>query len=313
MDSPCLRLLFLFSLVSGLVSITAGAATLEPYAALLVGSAGALVYLGTSRALLYFQVDDPVDGTGVHFGCGLWGALAVGFFSTERLQAIAGFNHTHYGLAYGGGGRLLLCQVIGISVICGIVSVTIVPLFLVLRLFGILRVTSEQEEAGIDEFCHGGTAYPEAARPWDAIATEETEGSPTSPSTLVLPGQGSFDPGAVDSLMGSAGKSPTGSAKSVGQVQQPRFTTTCSRTPPLVANGTSASFPDGRLLATVVDDERAEAPALRSSRSAEPSRPGNAVEWQCWRSMANISRRSSEGARSTVSVLPAVPDAELPW
>eukprot|EP00170_Pyropia_yezoensis_P003620 contig_15135_g3630 len=49
-------------LLGGLVSITAGAATMEPYAALLVGAFGVLVYTGTSRATTYFQVDDPVDG-----------------------------------------------------------------------------------------------------------------------------------------------------------------------------------------------------------------------------------------------------------
>ncbi|GAB0498463.1 hypothetical protein MMPV_009807 [Pyropia vietnamensis] len=297
-------------LLGGLVSITAGAATMEPYAALLVGSIGALVYMGTSRALKHFHIDDPVDGTGVHLGCGLWGTLSVGLFSTERLQAIAGFNHTHYGLLYGGGGRLLLCQTIGTAVICGIVTVTIVPLFLVLRLFGILRVTIEQEEAGIDEFCHGGAAYPEDVRPWDSIAVEETEGSARAPSTLMLPGQGSFDPGAVESLMESAGRSPTGSTKSTGQL--PRFKATCSRTTQPVGNGTSASFPDGRLLATVVDTER-ESSSLRTSQSAEPSWRGSAAERQHMRSMTNPTRRSSEGARSTVSVLPAVPDADLPW
>ncbi|KAK1870444.1 hypothetical protein I4F81_012903 [Pyropia yezoensis] len=188
-------------LLGGLVSITAGAATMEPYAALLVGAFGVLVYTGTSRATTYFQVDDPVDGTGVHLGCGLWGTLSVGFFSTERLQAIAGFNHTHYGLAYGGGGRLLLCQVIGIAVIGAMVTVTIAPLFLLLRAFGILRVTADQEEAGIDEICHGGAAYPEDVRPWDTIVRENSLESPTSPSTVVLPGQGSLDPDAIDSLM----------------------------------------------------------------------------------------------------------------
>lgn len=307
-----LFLLLLFSLVSGLVSITAGAATLEPYAALLVGAAGALVYTGTSRAMTYFQVDDPVDATGVHFGCGLWGTLSVGFFSTERLQAIAGFNHTNYGLAYGGGGRLLLCQVIGCAVICAMVTVTITPLFLLLRAFGLLRVSPEQEEAGMDGFCHGGAAYPEDMRPWDTIAVESTVGSPTSPPALGLSGQGPFDPEAVDSLV-STDKSPPGSTRVAGQMQNPRFSTPCSRSMRPTENGTSASFPDGRLLTTVAEPERPAASGLRLSRSADTSRRGSGAEWQRGRSMADLSRRGSEGARSAVSVLPAVPDTELPW
>lgn len=246
---------------------------MEPYAALLVGAFGALVYTGTSRAMTYFEVDDPVDGTGVHLGCGLWGTLSVGFFSTERLQAIAGFNHTHYGLAYGGGGRLLLCQVIGIAVIGAMVTVTIAPLFLLLRAFGILRVTADQEEAGIDEICHGGAAYPEDVRPWDTIVRENSLESPTSPSTVVLPGQGSLDPDAIDSLMGSD-KSHTGSFRPAGRAQGPRFATTGSRSmQPTGGDGPLASSA-ARPLAAVVDADATEAPALRLSRSADPSGGG---------------------------------------
>lgn len=269
------------------------------------------MYAGVSRAMTYFQIDDPVDGTGVHLGCGLWGTLAVGFFSTERLQAIAGFNHTHYGLAYGGGGRLLLCQVIGVAVICAMVTVTIVPLFALLRAFGILRVTAAQEETGIDELCHGGAAYPENLRPWDTIAEGTSPDSPSSPATVVLPGQGSFDPEAIDSLLGSA-KSLSVSTRAVERTQSPRFATTCSRGMQPPGNGMSASFAD-RLLAAEVEPERAKTPGLRLSRSVDTSGRGGGSERQHGRSMARLPRRSSEGARSSVSVLAAVPDTELPW
>ncbi|OSX80976.1 hypothetical protein BU14_0027s0002 [Porphyra umbilicalis] len=137
-------------LLGGLVSITAGCATLEPYAAMCVGGFSAVVYFLGSRLVLRIRVDDPVDASAVHFGCGLWGVLAVGLFSSERLQAGAGFPVTHFGLVHGGDWALLGCQVIGMASVIGSVTATCVPLFLLLRAFGILRVSAEQEEKGID-------------------------------------------------------------------------------------------------------------------------------------------------------------------
>lgn len=299
----------LFPLISGLVSITAGCATFEPYAALLIGAAGALVYAGTSRMMTYLQIDDPVDGTGVHLSCGVWGTLSVGFFSTERLQAIAGFNYTHYGLAYGGGGKLLVCQLIGIAVICGVVTVTITPLFLLLRVFGILRVSTEQEEAGMDGFCHGGAAYPEDLRPWDTIAVDGSEAPPATPSTLAAARSiGSFDAGTIDAVVRAA-KPPGPAAVAGTATQSPRFAATSSQRTQLAGHSMSTSFPDGRLPS--VDAVERGRPGLRLSRSDDTFQRDGGASPPRRRSLANLPQRSSEGARSMVSVLK--PDTELAW
>lgn len=51
----------------------------EPWAALVTGALGGLVYYGCSKALLYrAKVDDPLDAVAVHAGCGLWGLIAAG-------------------------------------------------------------------------------------------------------------------------------------------------------------------------------------------------------------------------------------------
>lgn len=296
-------------LLGGLVSITAGCATFEPYASLLVGATGALVYAGISRMLTYLHIDDPVDGTGVHLGCGIWGTLSVGFFSTERLQAIAGFNYTHYGLAYGGGGKLLVCQLIGIAVICGVVTVTITPLFLLLRVFGILRVSTEQEEAGMDGFCHGGAAYPEDLRPWDTITVGESEPPPATPSTLAAAhGLGSFDAGTIDAVVRAA--KPPGPAAAAGTAtQSPRFAATPSQRTQLAGGGKSTSFPDGRLPS--VDAVERGRPGFHVSRSDDTSQREGGASPPRRRSLTELPRRSSEGARSMVSVLK--PDTELTW
>ena len=51
------------SVLAGLVSITAGCATVTTWAAFLCGIVGAIAYLGASRALLRFGIDDPLDAS----------------------------------------------------------------------------------------------------------------------------------------------------------------------------------------------------------------------------------------------------------
>lgn len=65
-----------------------------------------------------------------------------------------------YGLFYpGGGGRLLASQVIGIITIatwvCGLMGI----FFSILKALGVLRISAEEEQAGLDVSKHGGSAY----------------------------------------------------------------------------------------------------------------------------------------------------------
>ncbi|KAG0490175.1 hypothetical protein HPP92_007038 [Vanilla planifolia] len=59
----------------------------------------------------------------------------------------------------GGGWRLLAAHVVQILVIAGWVSVTMGPLFYGLHKFGLLRISPEEEMAGLDVTRHGGSAY----------------------------------------------------------------------------------------------------------------------------------------------------------
>ena len=69
-------------ILAGLVSITAGCAVVEPYAAVIIGIIGGAMYYCASWGLLKLQIDDPLDASPVHFFSGMWGLLAVGFFAT---------------------------------------------------------------------------------------------------------------------------------------------------------------------------------------------------------------------------------------
>jgi len=74
-------------ILSGLVAITAGCATVNLYGAFFIGLLAAPIYFTASRSLEYFQIDDVVDAFPVHGCCGLFGVIATAFFTTEFYYA----------------------------------------------------------------------------------------------------------------------------------------------------------------------------------------------------------------------------------
>lgn len=134
-------------ILAGLVSITAGCNVVGPISAIFIGFiAGILVDV----AVLFFdkmKVDDPVGAVAVHGVNGLFGTLAVGFFAAEG------------GLFFGGGAELLITQLIGVLTIA-LFSFTITFILMkVLKSTVGIRITSEDEEAGIDSVSFGVKSY----------------------------------------------------------------------------------------------------------------------------------------------------------
>ena len=134
-------------ILAGLVSITAGCNVVGPMSAILIGFiAGVLVDV----AVLFFdkmKVDDPVGAVAVHGINGLFGTLAVGFFAIEG------------GLFFGGGVDLLTTQLIGVTIIALFsFSITFIIMKVLKSTVGI-RITTEEEEAGIDSVSFGVKSY----------------------------------------------------------------------------------------------------------------------------------------------------------
>ena len=150
-------------ILAGLVAITAGTATVDPWAAVVIGGIGALVmYYGVQMLDGKFRIDDPVGAVSVHAFAGIWGVIAVGLFSSEAGMTAAGYaNPQHYGLFLGGGGEQLLMQLIGIAAIVGWTAATAGILFLAIRFTIGLRVSEEEEMRGLDLIEHGIDAYPD--------------------------------------------------------------------------------------------------------------------------------------------------------
>ncbi|MFM2477477.1 ammonium transporter [Celerinatantimonas sp. MCCC 1A17872] len=130
--------------LAGLVAITAGCANVTPLSAVIIGLiAGVLVVV----SVLFFdriKVDDPVGAVSVHGVCGAWGTLAAGIFDK------GGFSWSVVGVqAVGVIACFLWAFIVGLIV------------FKVIDVVIGMRVTKEEEMAGLDYSEHGANSYPD--------------------------------------------------------------------------------------------------------------------------------------------------------
>lgn len=153
--------LTLNGVLGGLVGITAGCATVEPWAAVVIGIvAGIIIVLGV-ELLDALKIDDPVGAVPVHLFNGIWGTLAVGLFTTQANLAPNYADSASYGLLVGGGIDQFIYQVIGVVAVGVWTVVTSVIMFSIIKLTVGLRVSESEEESGLDVAEHAMEAYPE--------------------------------------------------------------------------------------------------------------------------------------------------------
>jgi Amt family ammonium transporter len=144
-------------LLAGLVGVTAATAAVTPQAAIIIGAlAGVLVVFAVSFFDNVVKVDDPVGAISVHGVCGAFGTICVGLFARADAE---GF--WKQGLFYGGGTDQLVSQLVGVLAITAWVSVTSIILFGALKALNLLRVSPEEELAGLDIEEHGAPGYGE--------------------------------------------------------------------------------------------------------------------------------------------------------
>ncbi|KAL3823456.1 hypothetical protein ACHAXA_010216 [Cyclostephanos tholiformis] len=145
--------------LTGLAAITAGCASVEPWAGFLIGIIAGWIYLSASKLILKLKIDDAVDAIPVHLFGGAWGVIACGFFSNPARMAASGVPTAHVGVFYGGGGTLLGIQILAVLFVFGWTSVTFVPFCLGLKALNMLRIDELEEEVGMDISRHKGPAY----------------------------------------------------------------------------------------------------------------------------------------------------------
>ena len=139
--------------VAGLVAITPAAGFVTPMAAIFIGAlAGVLCYTACNLKTR-LGYDDSLDVVGVHAVGGTWGALATGLFATKLVNEGGGD-----GLFYGNPKQLGI-QLLAVVVTWVLAFVMTVIILKVLDAVMGLRVSDEDEMAGLDLSQHSETAY----------------------------------------------------------------------------------------------------------------------------------------------------------
>ena len=172
--------------LAGLVAITGGCAYISITDSMIIGAlAGILVVF----LVLFFdriKVDDPVGATSVHLGCGVFGTICVGLFAQEGVTSLSATN----GLFYGGGFGPLGIQLLGILAVGAFVFVSTYVIWWILKKTVGIRVSREEEIAGLDIGEHGNYAYPDfmpAVENIDYDLEEESEKQGNLPVSQTIP------------------------------------------------------------------------------------------------------------------------------
>ena len=128
--------------LAGLVSITAGPLDPSVPLAILIGAVGGAIVVFTVPLLDKLKIDDVVGAIPVHLIAGIWGTMVVPL-STE--------------------GTSFVTQLIGVVSIGAFAFIASAIVWTVLKMAMGLRVTKEEEMAGLDKLEVGVEAYPEFA------------------------------------------------------------------------------------------------------------------------------------------------------
>ncbi|HML48426.1 MAG TPA: ammonium transporter family protein, partial [Clostridia bacterium] len=174
--------------LAGLVAITAGCDQVSPMGAAIIGVISSFVVVyGIEFIDQKLKIDDPVGAIGVHCLCGAAGTLFVGLFAVDG------------GLFYGGGFHMLGVQALGVVSVIAWVGVTMTIVFTLIKKFIGLRVSKEEEIAGLDIMEHNLTSSYADFMPTvlagteSSIAVQVSTASPTvasapAPAKPLVPG-----------------------------------------------------------------------------------------------------------------------------
>jgi Amt family ammonium transporter len=171
--------------IAGLVGITAPSGYVEFWAAPIIGAvAGVIVVYGV--LFIDKKLDDPVGALSAHGLAGVWGTLACGLFTSPRLAEYNGIGDA--GLVYNGSFEQLGVQAVGVAAAFVMVFTLSYVTFAAIKATIGIRVSQEEEEAGLDIAAHGMYGYPEQFIPQSEMgapaiaASSPPVGAPVAPT-----------------------------------------------------------------------------------------------------------------------------------
>ena len=144
--------------IAGLVGITAPSGYVEFWAAPIIGLVAGVIVVFAVLAIEK-KLDDPVGALSAHGLAGVWGTLACGLFTSNRLAEYNGIGEP--GLFYSGSFEQLGVQAVGVAAAFAAVFILSYGTFFLIKQTVGLRVTEQEEDAGLDISSHGMYGYPE--------------------------------------------------------------------------------------------------------------------------------------------------------
>jgi Amt family ammonium transporter len=164
-------------MIAGLVGITAPSGYVEVWAAIPIGLIAGLIVVAGVLAIDK-KLDDPVGALSAHGLAGIWGTLACGIFTAPRLAEYNAFGDP--GLVYSGSFGQLGTQALGVVVVFAFVFLVSLGTFAAIKATIGLRVSEEEEDAGLDIVEHGMYGYPEQFIPESEFGAGST--GPAAPA-----------------------------------------------------------------------------------------------------------------------------------
>jgi Amt family ammonium transporter len=160
--------------IAGLVGITAPSGFVEYWAAPIIGLVAGCIVVYAVLAIDKL-LDDPVGALSAHGLAGIWGTLSVGIFGSARLVSEGAapgvwysiFGNEPFSASLGQLGVQALAVVFTFVVVF---TISITTFKLIKSTIG-LRVSEEEEEAGLDISSHGMYGYPEQFIPQPEYST----------------------------------------------------------------------------------------------------------------------------------------------
>ncbi|MEM1263079.1 MAG: ammonium transporter [Pseudomonadota bacterium] len=143
--------------LAGLVAITAEPLAPSPMAATGIGIVGGLLVVGSIVLLDKLKIDDPVGAISVHGAVGIWGLLAVPL--NQDYAALSEDYETTWTML-----DQYIAQFTGLGAIFVWVFIASSIVWVILKSTVGIRVSEEEEYAGVDVGECGMEAYPEFAK-----------------------------------------------------------------------------------------------------------------------------------------------------